>query len=163
MRKVGFRDTFYILLGPYVHMHFSAEHNLHTMQQAVAPLVGSVDPVTTYQELEAATRHQRCKLLQFVVGTVPWDADIVVRGDNNSITIELSEMRELDDDDVSEDVVQILRMAHKMSVFTPTMLSLERKCTRRQWRVGTYNLSPYVASALEVSSGVRPPYVHLFK
>ena len=43
---------------------------------------------------------------------------IRVRRDNNSLVIECSEMRKLDDDHVSEEVVQSLRMARNMSSST---------------------------------------------
>ena len=105
-------------------------------------------------ELEADAQRQRRKLLQLVVGTVLGDADIVVRSDNNSLMFQSSEMCKLDDYHVSEEVVQILRMACDMSLSTRNMLKLERQCTQRELLAGRDKLLPYVATALEVSSGV---------
>ena len=82
------------------------------------------------------------------------DADIVVRSNNNSTMIEFSEMCEIDDDHLSEEAVQILQMACDMSLSTRNMLKLEPQCTRRELLAGRDKLLPYVATALEVSSGV---------
>ena len=49
------------------------------------------------------------------MGKVLGNAGIVVRSDNNSIMIESRETRELEDDHVSEEVVQIMRMVRDMS------------------------------------------------
>ena len=68
--------------------------------------------------------------------------------------IESSELRELEDDHVLVEVVRILRMARDMSLSTRNMRKLERQCTRRELLAGTDKLLPYVATALEVSSGV---------
>ena len=130
-----------------------AGHISHTMQKAVATFVGSVHSLIPFWQLEADARHQRRKLLPLVVGTLLGDADIVVRSDNNSIMIESNEMRELDDAHVSEEVVQILGMVRYMSLSTRNMLKLERQCTRRELLAGRDKFLPYVATALEVSSG----------
>ena len=123
------------------------------MQKAVATFVSSVHRVTPYLELKANARRPRHKLLQLVVGTVLGAADIVVCSNNNSLVIESTKLRELDDDRLSEEVAQILRMAHGMSLSTRNMLKLERQCTTRELLAGTDNLLPYVATALEVLSG----------
>ena len=47
---------------------------------------------------------QRRKFLQLVLGTVLRDADILACSDNNSFMIESSELRDLEDDHVSEEV-----------------------------------------------------------
>ena len=94
------------------------------MQKAVATFVGNVHHVNPYSELEADARCQRRKLIHLVVGTVLGDADNVVRSDNNSLMIESTEMRELDDDHVSQEVVQILRRAYGMSLSRCNMVKL---------------------------------------
>ena len=71
--------------------------------------------------------------------------------------IKSGEMRELDDDHVSEEVVQILQTARNMSLPTRNMLKLERQCTKRGLLAGRDKLLPYVATPLEVSSGVVSP------
>ena len=74
--------------------------------------------------------------------------------ENNSSMIEFNELCELEDDHVSEEVVQILQMARDMSLSTRNMLKLERQCTRRELLTGRDKLLQYVAATLEVSSGV---------
>ena len=48
----------------------------------------------------------------------------------------------------------MLQTAHHMSVYTHNMLKLERNCTQRELLEGHSKLLPYVATAMEVSSGV---------
>ena len=51
-------------------------------------------------------------------------------------------------------MIQVLQTAHQMSLSTRNMLKLERNCTRREFMEGRSKLLPYVATALEVASGV---------
>ena len=126
------------------------------MQKAVTNFLGSVVRVTPYWELEVDARRQRRKYIRDVVGAVLGDADIVVRATGNGIVIESNNHQVRDDNEqhVSEEVIQVLQTAHQMSLSTRNMLKLERNCTRRELMEGRSKLLPYVATALEVSSGV---------
>ena len=90
------------------------------------------------------------------MGAVLGDDDIVVCTTGNGIVIASSshEVRDDDEQHVSEEVIQVLQTAHHMSLSTRNMLKLERNCTRRELLDGRSKLLPYVATALEVSSGV---------
>ena len=129
---------------------------LNVMQKAVAHFLGSVVRVTPYWDLEVDARQQRRKYIRDVVGAVLGDDDIVVRTTVNGIVIESNNHEARDDDEqhVSEEVIQVLQTAHQMSLSTRNMLKLERNCTRRELMEGRSKLLPYVATALEVSSGV---------
>ena len=115
-----------ILRVPILPKHLSVGFRFYTILK-VATFVGSVHHVTPYWELEADARCQRRKFLQLVVGTVLWGADIVVHNDNNSTMIHPSEMRELENDYVSEVVVQYFQMACDTSLSTCKMLKFERQ------------------------------------
>ena len=82
------------------------------------------------------------------------DDDIVVRTTGNNIVLESTSHQVRDDDEqhVSEEVIQVLQTAHQMSLSTCNMLKLDRNCTRRELMEGRSKLLPYVATALEVSS-----------
>ena len=126
------------------------------MQKAVANFLGSVVCVTPCRDLEVDARRQGPKYIRDVVGAVLGDDDIVVRTTGNGIVIESSshEVRDDDEQHVSEEVIQVLQTAHQMSLSMRNMLNLERNCTRRELMQGRSKLLPYVATALEVSSGV---------
>ena len=110
--------------------------------------------MTQYWALEVDARRQLWKYIRDVVGAVLGDDDIVVRTTGNRIVIESRshEVRDDDEQHVSEEVIQVLQTAHHMSLSTRNMLKLERNCTRRELMEGRSNLLPYVATALEVSS-----------
>ena len=129
---------------------------LNVMQKAVADFLAIVVRVTPYWDLEVDTRRQRRKYIRDVVGAVLGDDDIVVRTTGNTIVIESSshEVRDDDEQNVSEEVIQVLQTAHQMSLSTRNMSKFERNCTRREFMEGRSKLLPYVTTALEVSSGV---------
>ena len=129
---------------------------LNVMQKAVTNFLGSVVRVTPYWDMEVDARRHTRKYIRDVVGAVLGDADIVVRATGNGIVIESNnhEVRDDDEQHVSEEVIQVLQTAHQMSLSTRNMLKLERNCTRRELMQGRSKLLPYVATALEVSSGV---------
>ena len=129
---------------------------LNVMQKAVTNFLGIVVRVTPYWDLEVDARRQRRKYIRDVVGAVPGDSDIFVRATGNGIVIESNnhDVRDDDEQHVSEEVIQVLQTAHQMSLSTRNMLKLERNCTRRELMEGRSKLLPYVATALEVSSGV---------
>ena len=79
-----------------------------------------------------------------------------MRATGNGIVIESNnhEVRDDNEQHVSEEVIQVLQTAHQMSLSTRNMLKLERNCTRRELMEGRSKLLPYVPTALEVSSGV---------
>ena len=112
--------------------------------------------MTPYWDLEVDARQQRRKYIRDVVGAVLGDDDIVVRTSGNGMVIESNnhEVRNDNKQQVSEEVIQVLQTAHQMSLSTRNMLKLERNCTRREKIEGRIKLLPYVATALEVSSGV---------
>ena len=112
--------------------------------------------MTPYWDLEVDARRQRLKHIRDIMGVVLGDDDIVVRTTGNGIVIESNshEVRDDDEQHVSEEVIQVLQTAHHMSLSTRNMLKLERNCTRRELMEGHSKLLPYVATALEVSSGV---------
>ena len=129
---------------------------LNVMQKAVTNFLGSVVRVTPYWDLEVDAPRQRRKYIRDVVGAVLGDADIVVRTTGNGVVMASNnhEVRDDDEQHVSEEVIQVLQTAHQMSLSTRNMLKLERNCTRRELMEGRSKLLPYVATDLEVSSGV---------
>ena len=129
---------------------------LNVMQKAVANFLGSVVRVTPYWDLEVDARRQRRKYIGDVEGSVLGDDDIVVRTTGNGIVIgsDNHEVRDDEEQHVSEEVIQVLQTAHQMSLSTHNMLKLERNCTRRELMEWRSKLQPYVATALEVASGV---------
>ena len=129
---------------------------LNVMQKAVTNFLGSVVGVTPYWDLEVDARRQRRKYIRDVVGAVLGDDDIVVRTTGNGIVIESNNQEVRDDDEkhVSEEVIQVLQTARQKSLSTRKMLKFEHNCTRRESMEGRSKLLPYVATALEVSSGV---------
>ena len=151
---VGF--LWHILCTSCPHNSWQASIFFNVMQKAVANFLGSVVRVTPYWDLEGYVRRQRRKYIRDVVGAVLGDADIVVRATGNGIVIESNnhEVRDDDEQHVSEEVIQVLQTAHQMSLSTRNMLKLERNRTRRELMDGRSKLLPYVATALEVSSGV---------
>ena len=90
------------------------------------------------------------------MGVVLGDDDIIVRTTGNGIVIESisHEVRDDDEQHVSKEVIQVLRTAHHMSLYTRNMLKFERNSTRRELMEGRSKLLPYVAAAMEVSSRV---------
>ena len=126
------------------------------MQKAVANLLGNVVRVTPYWDLEVDARRHRRKYIRDFVGAVLGDDDIVVRTTGNGRVIHSNnhEVRDNDEQNVSEQVIQVLQTAHQMSHSTRNILKLEPNCTRRELMEGRSKLLPYVATALEVSSGV---------
>ena len=126
------------------------------MQKAVANFLDSIVLVTRYWDLECDARRQRRNYIRDIVGAVLGNDDIVVRTTGNVIVIESSshEVRDDDEQHVSEGVIQVLQTAHHMILSTRNMLKLERNCTRRKLMEGRSKVLPYVATAMEVSSGV---------
>ena len=126
------------------------------MQKAVTNFLGDVVRVTPYWDLEVDARRQRRKYIRDVVGDVLGDDDMLVRTTGIGIVIESNnhEVRDDDEQHVSEEGIQVLQTAHQMSLSTRNMLKLERNCTRRELMEGRSKLLPYVATAPEVSSGV---------
>ena len=104
---------------------------LNVMQKAFTNFLGSDVRVTPYWNLEVDARRQRRKYIRDVVGAVLGDDDIVVRTTGNGIVIESNNHQVRDDDEqhVSEEVIQVLQTAHQMSLSTRNMLKLERSCT----------------------------------
>ena len=90
-------------------------------------------PCDPYWDLKGDARRHKQKYIRNVVGVVLGDDNIVVRTTGNSIVIESSshEVRDDDEPHVSEEVIQVVRTAHHMSLSTRNMLRLERNCTRR--------------------------------
>ena len=132
---------------------------LNVMQKAVANFLASVVRVTPHWDLEVDARRQRRKLIRDHVGDVLGDDDIVVYTTGNIIVIESSshEVRDDNEQDFTEEVIQVLQTAHHMSLSTRNMLKFKRNCTRMELMVGRSKRLPYVATALEVSSGVVSP------
>ena len=97
---------------------------LNVMQKAVAKFLGSVVRVTPYWDLEVDARRQRRKYIRDVVGVVLGDDDIVVRTTGNGTVIESNnhEVRDDDEQHVSEEVIQVWQTAHQMSLSTRNML-----------------------------------------
>ena len=129
---------------------------LNVMQKAVANFLANVIRVTPHWDLEVDAQRQRRKYIGDDVGVVLGDDDIIVRTTGNGIVIESisHEVRDDDEQHVSEEVIQVLRTAHHMSLSTRTMLKFERNSTRRELMQGRSKLLPYVATAMEVSSRV---------
>ena len=125
---------------------------LNVIQKAVSNFLGSVVRVTPYWDLEVDARRQKRKYIRDVVGTLLGDDDIVVRTTGNGILME-SNNHEVREQHVSEEVIKVLQTAHQTSLSTRNMLKLERNCTRRELMEGRSQVLPYVATALEVSSG----------
>ena len=124
----------------------------NVMQKTVAKVLDNVVRVTP----EVDVRRQRRKYIRDVVGAVLGDDDIVVHTTGNGIVIGSSshEMRDDEEHHVSKEVIQVLQTAHHMRLSTRNMLKLERHCTRRGLLEGRSKPLPYVATAMEVSSGV---------
>ena len=147
---------------PWHLVYTSCPHNswkasiLKVMQKAVANFLGSVVQVPPYWDLEVDARRRRRKYIPDVVGSLLGDDDIVVRTTGNGIVIESNNHEVRDDNEqyVSEEGIQVLQTAHQMSLSTRNMLKLERNCARRELMEGRSKLLPYVATALEVSSGL---------
>ena len=131
---------------------------LNVMQKAVANSLANVVRVTPYWDLQVDARRQRLKYIRDVVGpgAMLRGDDIVVRTTSNGIVIGSSshEVRDDDQQHVSEEVIQVLRTAHHMSLSTRVMLKLECNDTRTELMEGRSKLLPYVATAMEVSAGV---------
>ena len=106
---------------------------LNIMQNAVADLPASVVPLTPYCDKEVDARRQRGKYIRGAVGAVLGDDDIVVRTNSKSIVIESRshEVRDDNEQHVSEEVIQVLQTAHQMSLSTRNMSKLERTCPQR--------------------------------
>ena len=163
---IYFLYTCCILPVPNLPMCFSAGRSLHTMQKAIAAFVGIVHRVTPYWEPGADARHQTRKLLQLVVCRVLRDAEIVVRSDNNSLMIDLSKMRQLDDDRMSEEVLQILLFAGNMRLSTRNMLKLKQlyqKGVARGERKTFATRLPPCRCCPGLCGSEPPPYVHFLK
>ena len=128
----------------------------NVMEKAVANFLASVVRVTPYGDLEVDARRQRRKYIRDVVGALLGDDDTAVHTTGNGIVIESSspKVRDYDVEHVSEEVIQAWQTVHHMSLSTRNMLKLERNCTRRELMERRSKLLPYVATALEVSSGV---------
>ena len=124
----------------------------NVMPKDVANFVASVVRVTPYWDLEVDARRQRWKYIRNVVGVVLGHDDIVVCTTGNGIVIESSghEVRDDDEQHVSEEVIQVLQTAQDMGLSMRNMLKLERNSTPRELIEGHSKLLPSVATALEV-------------
>ena len=97
---------------------------LIVIQKAVANFLASVLRVTPCCDLEVDARRQRRKYIRDAVGVVLGDDDIFVCTTGNGILIASSshEVRDDDEQHVSEEVIQVLQTARDMSLSTRTML-----------------------------------------